>query len=175
MQKTYSYDRGRYRFKVVIASYIMIAVAIILTILFILRPTQYIYLLGIGAAIYGTLNTYVFKSYPRDVVITDDSISFVSFGEVKYDINQLTTFNVREFANAQFFIRVEDKNGKRGRYWVFYYYFSDREEMINELYYIEKKVHPKNIKFRGREDMFNTRPCYHIKADETIIDPYFQE
>lgn len=175
MQKTYSYDSDRYRFKVVIASYIMIAVVIILTILFILRPTQYIYLLGIGAAIYGILNTYVFKSYPRDVVITDDFISFVSFGEIKYDINQLTTFNVREFANAQFFIRVEDRNGKRGRYWVFYYYFSDREEMINELYYIEKKIHPKNIKFRGREDMFNIRPCYHVKADDAVIDPYFQE
>ena len=175
MQKTYSYDLSRYRFKVEIASYIMIAVAIILTILFILHPTQYIYLIGIGAAIYGTLNTYVFKSYPRDIVITDEFISFVSFGEVKYDINQLITFNVREFANAQFFVRVEDRNGKHGRYWVSYYYFSDREELINEIYFIEKKIHPKNIKFRGREEMFNTRPCCQVKADDAVIDPYFQE
>ncbi len=175
MLKTYSYDNSRYRIKVAFAGYFMIAIAVVLTVLFILKPTQYIYLLGIVVGVYGAFNTFYFKSYPRDIVIDDAAISFISFGEKKYEISNLKTFNVREFANAQFFIRVEQKDGKQGRYWVTYYYFSDREELINELYYIEKRIHPKNIKFRGREDMFNTRPCYHVKADETVVDSYFQE
>ena len=140
-------------------------------------PKQILYLFGIGAAVYGALNTFVFKSNPRDVVIDDETVSFVSFGEAKYHIGQLKTFNIREFANAQFYIRVEDKSGKHGRYWVNYYYFHDREEMINDLYWIEKQVHPSNIKFRGRENMFNVRPCYVQKADadELPIDPFFEK
>ena len=137
----------------------MIAIAVVLGVLFIMKPTQYLFLFGMGAAIYGVLNTFKFKSNPRDVVIDDETISFVSFGEAKYNIGKLKKFLIKESANVQFYIRVEDEDGKRGRYWIQYYYFSDREELINELYYIEKKVHPTSLKFNGRDNMFNHRPC----------------
>ncbi|MFZ7134272.1 MAG: hypothetical protein ACOWWR_18145 [Eubacteriales bacterium] len=174
MERTYAYESKRYQFKIVFVGYLLIAIAVVLSILFIMKPTQYLYLIGVGVAIYGILNTFVLKSNPRDVVINDDTISFVSFGEATYNIDKIKTFMVKEFANAQFYIRVEDKQGKRGRYWVQYYYFSDREELINELYCIEKKVHPTILKFRGRENMFNVRPCNEIKLDETEIDPFFK-
>lgn len=174
MQRVYSYEGKRYQFSVVFVGYLMIAIALVLGILFIMNSKQYIFLFGLVVAIYGVLNTFVFKSNPRDIVIDDKSISFVSFGEAKYNIYELKTFKLKEFANAQFYIRVEDKEGKHGRYWVQYYYFSDREELIDELYYIEKKVHPTNLKFRGRENMFNLRPCYEVKIDETEIDPFFK-
>lgn len=173
MQKKYSYNNDRYNFKIVYTGYFMIAIAVVLAVMFIMKPTQYVFLFGIAVAIYGILNTFVFKSNPRDVVIDDNTISFASFGESKYKIDQLKTFLLKEFANAQFYIRVEDQGGKRGRYWVQYYYFSDREELINELYYIEKRVHPTSLKFRGRENMFNYRPCNEVKDDEIEIDPIF--
>lgn len=144
----------------------MIFIAVTLGILFILNPTQYLFLFGIVISIYGILNTFIFNSNPRDVVINDKTISFVSIGESKYNIDQLKIFILKELANSQFYIRVEDEQGKHGRYWVQYYYFSDREELIKELYYIEKKVHPSSLKFRGREDMFNHRPCNEIKEVE---------
>lgn len=174
MQKKYSYETKRYNFSIVFVGYLMIPIALVLIVLFLINPTQYLYLFGIGIAIYGALNTFVFKSNPRDIVIDDETISFVSYGEAKYDIKKLKSFNVREFANAQFYIRVEEQGGKRGRYWVQYYYFDNREELINELYFIEKKIHPNIIKFRGRENMFNARPCNEVKVDETVIDPFFQ-
>lgn len=178
MQKTYIYEPKGYRFRVVLIGYLLIVIALALIIMYALEPTQFIYLFGVCAAVYGALNTFVFKSNPREVVIDDESVSFVSFGEAKYDIKKLKTFNVREFANAQFYIRVEEEGGKRGRYWVHYYYFEDREELINELYCIEKRVHPDNLKFRGRDNMFNLRPCYVQKAtaeQELEIDPFFKE
>ena len=133
MQKTYAYESKAYRFRIVIIGYILIVIAVALAVLYVLSPTRFIYLFGIAAAVYGALNTFVLKSNPREVVIDDETISFVSFGEARYEIAKLKTFNVREFANAQFYIRVEDTAGKHGRYWVQYYYFNDREELIGEL------------------------------------------
>ncbi len=178
MQKTYVYEPKGYRFRIVIVGYIMIAIAVACIVLYAFEPTQYLYLFALAAAVYGALNTFVFKSNPKEVVIDDETVSFVSFGEAKYNIGKLKTFNVREFANAQFYIRVEEEGGKHGRYWVHYYYFENREELINELYCIEKRIHPNSLKFRGRENMFNIRPCYVQKADpnqEVEIDPFFQE
>ncbi len=178
MQKTYVYEPKGYQFRIVIIGYIMIAIALTLAVLFVLDPTQFIYLFGVCAAVYGALNTFVFKSNPKEVVIDDETISFVSFGEAKYDISKLKTFNVREFANASFYIRVEEEGGRHGRYWVQYYYFEEREELINELYCIEKRVHPNTLKFRGRESMFNVRPCYVQKVtpeQEVEIDPFFKD
>lgn len=177
MQRKYFYEPKGYKFRIIFIGYVMIVLAVALAVMFVMNPTQYLYLFGVAAAAYGALNTFVFKSNPREVVIDDESVAFVSFGEVKYEIKKLKTFNVREFANAQFYIRVEDKSGRHGRYWVHYYYFEDREEMINDLYWIEKQVNPASLKFRGRENMFNVRPCYEKPAggEELPIDPFFEK
>ncbi len=178
MIKSYAYEPKGYRFRVVWIGCILIALAPALAVLYALDPTRYIYLFGVCAAVYGALNTFVFKSNPKRVVIDDETISFVSFGEARYTIRKLKTFSVREFANAQFYIRVEEVGGRRGRYWVHYYYFENREELIDELYCIEKRVHPGNLKFRGRERMFHTRPCYIQREpveQELEIDPFFKE
>ena len=158
MQKTYTYNPRKYKIHIVFLGYFMLAAAVVLAVKWIMSPGVNLYLLGLVAAVYGTLNTFVFQANPRDVVIEDGSITFVSFREYKYAIDELVSFNIREFANAQFFIRLETKNGKKARYWVQYYHFSDREDLINELYHIEMKVHPTNIKFRGRERQFAYRP-----------------
>lgn len=175
MQKTYSYDPKRYKFKVLYAGYILISVAVVFTVLFIMNMSQLLYLFGIGTAVYGAVNTFVLKSNPREIVITDNSIRFISFGEVEYQIEDLTRFLIKEFANAQFYIRVTDKNGKKGRFWVSYYYFSEREELIDELYVIEKKVHPQSLKFRGRSHMFNVRKCNQEMNEIETTDHFFDD
>lgn len=175
MQRIYKYDPKRYQFKVVYTGYFLILIAVVLTGLFIKDSSQLLYLFGVIVAVYGAINTFFLKSNPGTIFIDDQKIKFISFGEAVYDVSELIRFQVKEFANAQFYIRVEDKNGQKGRYWVSYYYFSDQEELIDELYFIEKKVHPTNIKFRGRENMFNVRPCNLVVYDENEIDPFFQD
>lgn len=158
MQKIYTYNPTKYKVHIIFLGYFMIAAALVLGAKWLMAPGVNIYLLGLIAAVYGSLNTFVFKANPRDIIIDDEYINFVSFGEHKYAIDEFTQFNIREFANAQFFIRLETKGGKKARYWVQYYHFSDREALIDELYHIEMKVHPTNIKFRGRERQFAYRP-----------------
>lgn len=175
MQKIYNYNPERYKFKVVYTGFFLIAIAAVLTVLYVMNPTQFLYLFGIGGSLYGAINTFVFKSNPKSILIDDETITFQSFGETKYKINELERFVIREFANAQFYIRVADKNGTKGRYWVSYYYFFDREEMIDELYVIEKRIHPSNIKFRGRDHMFNIRKCNQEEVVVREIDEFFDD
>ena len=83
MQKTYVYEPKGYQFRIVIVGYIMILIAVACVVLYALEPTQYLYLFALAAAVYGVLNTFVFKSNPKEVVIDDETISFVSYGEAK--------------------------------------------------------------------------------------------
>lgn len=136
----------------------MVIASVFFAFKFIIDPKINFYLLGLMTAVYGAANTFIFKSNPRDVEITDDTISFISFGEEKYEISRLKKFQIKEHANAQFYIRVAQDDGKKGRYWVSYYYFSEKEDLIRELYFIENKVHPERAKFRGRKKMFAYRP-----------------
>lgn len=175
MQKTYSYDPERFKFKVLYAGYILIAAAVVFTVLFAMNPSQLLYVFGIGISVYGAVNTFVLKANPKDIVIDDNSITFISFGEVKYDIENLERFVIKEFANAQFYIRVADKNGKKARYWVSYYYFSEKEDLIDELYVIEKRIHPTSLKFRGRKHMFNVRKCNQEEIEANARDSFFDD
>lgn len=136
----------------------MVAASVFFIIKLIMDPRINFYFMGLLAAVYGSANTFIFKSNPRDIEITDDTISFISFGEARYEIKRLKNFNIKEYANAQFYIRVVQDDGKKGRYWVSYFYFSEREDLIRELYFIENKIHPDRAKFRGREKMFAYRP-----------------
>ncbi|QSX09246.1 hypothetical protein J0B03_04065 [Alkalibacter rhizosphaerae] len=175
MQRVYEFDPKRYQFKVVYTGYFLILIAVVLTGLFIMNTSQLLYLFGAVVAVYGIINTFFLKSNPGTIRIDDNMIRFISFGEVVYELEDLTRFQIKEFANAQFYIRVEDNSGQKGRYWVSYYYFSDQKELIDELYLIEKKIHPISLKFRGRENMFNVRPCYQVVSDENEIDPFFKD
>ena len=170
MQKIYAYEPARYRSRIVLVGCFLVAIAITLSAMYIQNPGQVLFLFGIAAAVYGALNTFVFKSNPREVVVDDEAVSFASFGEARYKISNLKTFDVREFSNAQLYIRVEDKSGRRGRYWVNYYYFSERENLIYEMYHIEKLVNPASFKFRGRESMFSNRPCQTQKGGVPSVE-----
>lgn len=136
----------------------MVIASVFFAFKLIINPRINFYLLGLMAAGYGAANTFIFKSNPRDIEITDKTISFISFGEDKYEIKRIKNFQVKEYANAQLYIRVAQDDGKKGRYWVSYYYFSEKEDLIKEMYFIENKVHPERAKFRGRKKLFAYRP-----------------
>ena len=114
MQRTYTYLSSKYKVHVVFLGYFMVVLTIFFAVKLIINPQLNIYVLGLVAAGYGAANTFVFKSNPKDVIIDDDSISFISpSGNAKYDISRLTNFQVKDFANAQFYLRVAQDDGKR--------------------------------------------------------------
>ncbi len=158
MQRTYAFEPDKFKWKVTIKSYLVLFFGLWCLIQWILSPGLNLWLFGIIAAAYGAINSFVLKCEPGVITVDDESITFNARGDRKYLISELETFNIRENANAQFYIRIKDKAGKAQRYWVNYYFFSDREDLINELYHIQMKIEPDNIKFRGREKQFMYRP-----------------
>ncbi len=175
MQRTYTYEPSKYKFKIVIMGYAVIFFGLFCLIQWLRAPGLNLYIFGVIAAIYGTFNTFIQKCNPSAITVDDESITFHAFGEKKYLISDFEMFNIRENANAQFFIRIKDRAGKAQRYWVNYYYFSEREDLINELYHIQMQIEPDNIKFRGRQKQFMYRPGqepegWFLVADEEDED-----
>jgi hypothetical protein len=55
-------------------------------------------------------------------------------------------------------VRLEDINKKNGAFWVTYSQFNDKMDLIAEFDYLEKKIHPDSLRFRGRKGMGDKRP-----------------
>jgi hypothetical protein len=166
MERTYTHDEKKYKVHTLYVGYFIIVFGVWMLIKWIRDPGINIFLFGLVAAVYASLNTFVFKAVPDKIIVDDESITFHALGNHKYNTADLEKFIVREQANAQFFIRLQEKGGKLKRYWVSYYYFSEREDLIDEIYYIEKKVNPNGLKFRGRESQFVYRPGQEKKYTE---------
>jgi len=160
MQRTYIFEPDRFKWKVTIKSYLVLFFGLWCLIQWILSPGLNLWIFGIIAAVYGTVNSFVLKCEPGKIIVDDESITFDARGERKFMISDITSFNIRENANAQHFLRITTKDGKSQRYWINYYYFSEKEDLINELYHIEMLVHPDSLKFRGgdRKKQFMYRP-----------------
>ena len=158
MSRTYTYEPSRYKFKIIYIGYLIIVFGLFCLVKWIMDPGLNLYVFGVVAAAYNTINTFVLKCSPSAITVDDESITFHAMGERKFMISDFEDFNIRENANAQFYIRITTKDGKSQRYWVNYYYFSEKEDLINELYHIEMTVRPNGLKFRGRQKQFMYRP-----------------
>jgi len=158
MQRTYTYEPTKYKVRIVFVGYLIIAFGVLMLVKWLMDPGLNLYIFGLVAAVYGTINTFVLKCSPSAITVDDETITFDAFGPHAYRLDNLEMFNLREFANAQFYLRIKTKDGKYQRYWVHYFYFSEKEDLIRELYHIEMLVHPDNLKFRGRKAMFTYRP-----------------
>lgn len=156
MEKKYIFNERQYFRKVTMIGYFMaIAAAYCLIQVFLNLGTStastIVYLLFGAAAAYGCLNTFLLGSNPNEVDFTDDSVTFLSPGKThSYHVSELEYFRVREMpANFQLFVRVGVKNGPQRRYWVNYDNMENGKDIIGEFHYIERKIHPDGIKFRG--------------------------
>lgn len=158
MQRTYTYEPSKFKWKVTIKSYLVVIFGLYCLVQWLLAPGLNLWIFGVIAAVYGAVNSFIFRCEPGRIIVDDESITFDARGERKFMISDLATFNIRENANAQHFLRLSTKDGKTQRYWISYYFFSEKEDLINELYHIEMLVDPRGLKFRGREKQFQYRP-----------------
>jgi hypothetical protein len=158
MERIYTFDARSYQWKVVNTGYILIVILAYSTYMCI-ASFSYLWLLFAGVSLYGILNTFVTKSNPRRIIITDQQITFRSFGEKKYQINELTKFRMRtSVAGCQVYLLVNDKNRNEGRFWVNYSLFNDKADLLKEFDYLERKVQPDALRFQGRPELGRHRP-----------------
>ena len=157
MKKSFVYEPPFYKIEVtftgVFCAVVCIAcIAIAVLDAFIPRGLALIF----GAvAFYQVWNTFVSLSNPERVEIDEegDSISFSGLGRVdSYKLSELSTFLVRPFpSSGKTYIRVQDHNIFKGRYWVPTKMFSDGGELFAYLVNLGNKVHPNSLLARAHD------------------------
>ncbi len=161
----FEYDPKLYLYRNTLTGYALIAIALYSVFQIVTDFGISIWLIVLLVSVYGAINQFVTVANPREVGVSEHQIYFTD-GRIKhtYEISQLTSFQIKEIGiNGSIFIRVADNKGMRSRYWLAYRYFNDRDELLAECYYIERKLNPNHIKFRGREDWGAQRPSYSVE------------
>ena len=176
MERVYEYEKNAYRYKVLMVNYIMVAIlGYFLYRIFFVGTNTILWALGSAVCVYALANTYLRKSNPRIIRVSDEEIVFESFGEKRFEINKLIKFRLKvSTPNYQVLIRLEDTDRRHCTFWVTYSQFSDKLDLIAEFNYLERKIHPDSLRFRGKADMGKTRPAIKTAepADETVpADP----
>lgn len=157
MKKTYVYEPPFYNIEVtftgVFCAVICVA-CIVMAVLDAFIPRGLAIIFG-AVAFYQVWNTFVSLSNPERVTVDEegDSICFSGFGrEDTYQISKLSTFRVRPFpSSGKTYIRVQNHNIFKGRYWVPTKMFSDGGELFSYLVDLSNKVHPDSLQARAHE------------------------
>ena len=168
MEKVYEYNKTSYRYKVQMVNFLMIPLlGYFLFRIIVVGTNPTLWILGAGVCIYSLVNSFFRKSNPRIITISDEEIVFSSYGEKRFEINQLTKFRLKVTTpNYQVLIRIEDANKNIGAFWVTYSQFNDKMDLIAEFDYLEKKIHPDSLRFRGRKGMGDKRPELNASPPE---------
>lgn len=158
MERTYTFEEKRYRYKVVYIGYALVAILAFSLIQAVLSLSV-LWLAAALIAAYGAANTFLTKSNPREVTVSDETITFRSYGQKTFTVSKLTRFRVRlSTAGYQVYVRAADSEGHKGRFWVTYALFSEKEDLLKEFDYLERKVHPDSLRMSGRSKMGVSRP-----------------
>jgi hypothetical protein len=160
MERIYEFEKGAYRNKVLIINYLLIAILAYALYRVVFVPKYAVlWALAIAVCVYALANSFLRKSNPRIIKVSDDEIVFSSFGEKRFEIAKLTKFRVKvSTPNYQVLVRVADSDGRQGSFWIIYSFFSDKMDLIGELDYLERKIHPESLRFRGRDKLGLVRP-----------------
>ncbi|MCL1929127.1 MAG: hypothetical protein FWG07_10100 [Treponema sp.] len=160
MERVYEYNKISYRYKVLMVNILMFPLlGYFLYRIFFTGTNIYLWAFGAIVCVYSLSSSFIRKTNPRIIKISDEEIEFISFGKKSFEINQLTKFRVRvSTPNYQVLIRLEDVNRQQGSFWVTYSQFNDKLDLIAEFDYLEKKIHPDSLRFKGRKGMGDKRP-----------------
>lgn len=153
MSKTYTFQDPYYTIEVPVTTAVS-AVAVVYCVYHAIVGgafTPGLYLLFAAAGVYQVWNVLVSAAYPHDVVVDDESISFVSKTRTDtYRIADLDDISVRaNRRNGRLFVRIAHPTIFRGRYWIGSQDFSDGAELFDYLIDLEVTVHPDGIRARS--------------------------
>jgi hypothetical protein len=173
MERVYEFEKGAYRNKVLMINYLLIGILgyALYRVIFVPKYAV-LWMLAIAVCVYALANAFLRKSNPRTIAISDDEIVFSSFGERRFDIKKLTKFRVKVVTpNYQIMVRLADSDKRQGSFWVIYSFFNDKKDLLAEFDYLERKVHPGSLRFRGRDKLGLSRPQQNHEPPEAAGEP----
>lgn len=149
---TYTYDSAMFNVSVVFTGVFCIALAIVGVLGAVgfgpLPP-------GLAAvvaliALYQVWNTFVAIANPRQVIVSERSLSFLAFGrEDRFPLDQIDELKVREFP-GKLYVRVNGGGLLRGRYWVQTGRMDGGETLFRWFEDFEYQMHPNTVKATAR-------------------------
>lgn len=91
-------------------------------------------------------------THPERIEIDDREIRMTAFGRTKrYRLDQLKQFRIKDLdPRRKVFIRIEDEDGTRGRYWLSFDKYKDAEDLTFLLHDLEYKLNPDDLKYHNR-------------------------
>ena len=154
MSKTYTFQDPYYTIEVPVTTVVCGVAAVWCTYHAILGDflTPALLMFFVAAGVYQVWNVLVSAAYPHDVVIDEESISFVSPNRTdRYPLDEITDLYVRANARSgKLFIRINNPTIFRGRYWVGTQDFTDGRELFDYVMDLECKVNPEGLRAKAR-------------------------
>ena len=169
-KRTYRYDDKQYLVGVTITGVFCAFVAVACVVLAspafsFLPPLMYVLMV---IALYAVLNTFVAHAYPKEVTVSDDEVSFTSYGRTDtYRLADVKTFSVREMGGDRCYVRIDGGKLTRGRYWVHGDYIDGGSELCQALVDMECRINPDSLRSRARLSSSLSRGAAGRDAGET--------
>lgn len=150
--KSYMYQKKLFFIEVTFTGIFCILIFIVSLILALQGYLSGLMIFVAVICLYQIWNTFISKSTPEEVVIDDDYISFSAYNRCdKYYFSEMKVLRIREFpTSGKMYIRVNDSNLLKGRYWVQTKQFENGKELFKTLLDLEYKLHPDTLKARAR-------------------------
>ena len=154
---TYTYNRRRYVIDVLLPNYVSIVVLIAAVILFALGFIRWLMLFLVVVCLYSILNAFLAHTYPEQVILAPDSITFVT-GKHKstYKLSQITQIRVREAPQGlRSYVRINKATPLQGRFYLTCGDMTDAQgndarEVYKLLLDLEAKLDPNGLRVRAR-------------------------
>ncbi|MER0282109.1 hypothetical protein ABRY18_18095 [Clostridioides difficile] len=149
--KKYKYDSIRYSINVIIPGFFMILILLYALFNNYENFSVNIYSLLIIICIYGIFNTFISSSNPKEIIIDNKCIHFISFITAhNYEIKDIEKVRIREFYNKNLYLKINDGSLLKGRYWIRINMFNNDLELYNYLIELEESLYPESLKFRNK-------------------------
>lgn len=154
---TYTYDRRRYVIDVLLPNYVSIVVLIAAVVLFALGFIRWLMLFLVVVCLYSILNAFLAHTYPEQVILAPDSITFVT-GKHKstYKLSQITQIRVREAPQGlRSYVRINKATPLQGRFYLTCGDMTDAQgndarEVYKLLLDLEAKLDPNGLRVQAR-------------------------
>ena len=167
MKKEYIYNPKQYFLQINITSLFCAAIFFVTIYMAVIDFHRYLFCFVGIIAFYTAWNAFVSRSSPSKVILEEDGITFFSYGRTtKYLFDEIQIFRVKDFRySGKMFVRINNYNMFKGRYWINTKEFNDPMELFLFLMKLEYKTHPDSIKSRAWD---STKPDY----DKTPVLPW---
>lgn len=169
MSKAYVYSPREYFWKVTLTGIVAICVFVASVALIVigtdLNPLLFAFIALVAG--YTVFNTFVARTYPNQVLLEEDGISFSAYGKTtKYRFDEIERFMVKDWrGSGRMFIRVNKPGLLHGRYFLYCNRCNDGEELFLYILKLEYKTHPTSWKSKAWD---STRP----KEDKNPVLPW---